>query len=44
VSLTFSSPEYGTGKIVSLISLLLALGLAAAGFMLDKRRTAAASA
>jgi hypothetical protein len=43
VSLTFSSPEYGTGKMVSLISLLLALGLAAAGFMLDKRRTAAAA-
>jgi hypothetical protein len=43
VSLTFSSPEYGTGKLVSLISLLLALGLAAAGFMLDKRRTAAAA-
>jgi hypothetical protein len=43
VSLTFSSPEYGTGKMVSLISLLLALGLAAAGFMLDKRRTVAAA-
>jgi uncharacterized membrane protein YfhO len=39
VTLTFDSPEYATGKMVSLVSLLLALALAGAGFVLDRRRT-----
>ena len=38
VTLTFDSPEYATGKMVSLVSLLLALALAGAGFVLDRRR------
>jgi hypothetical protein len=42
VTLTFDSPEYATGKIVSLVSLMLALVLVGAGFVLDRRRTSVA--
>ena len=36
VTLTFSSPEYATGKMVSLVSLLLALGLMGAGVVMGR--------
>ena len=38
VTLTFASPEYATGKMVSLVSLLLALGWVGAGVLSDRRR------
>lgn len=44
VKLTFSSPEYATGKLVSLVSLLLALGLGAFGLVTARRHTATTGA
>ena len=39
VKLSFSSPEYATGKLVSLVSLLLAFGLMGFGVFVARRRT-----
>jgi hypothetical protein len=44
VKLTFSSPEYATGKMVSLVSLLLALGLVAFGVFGARSRAESAVA
>jgi uncharacterized membrane protein YfhO len=40
VTLSFASPEYATGKMVSLVSLLVAFGMIGAGFAVASRRTA----
>jgi hypothetical protein len=41
VTLTFSSPEYATGKMVSLVSLLLAFAMIGAGLAMSRRQVAA---
>jgi len=41
VTLTFSSPEYATGKMVSLVSLLLAFAMIGAGLAMARRQVAA---
>jgi uncharacterized membrane protein YfhO len=41
VTLTFSSPEYATGKMVSLVSLLLAFAMIGVGLAMSRRQVAA---
>lgn len=43
VTLTFSSPEYATGKMVSLVSLIMAFGMMGAGFAMTRRHATAAA-
>lgn len=43
VTLTFSSPEYATGKMVSLVSLLMAFGMMGAGFAMTRRHATSAA-
>jgi uncharacterized membrane protein YfhO len=44
VRLTFASPEYATGKLVSLVSLVLALALSLVPVAMGRRRAASGGA